>query len=369
MGGGGTTVVNQPNPVPGPSPEELEIQRKNSDILSQQLEAIKAQNGYQQQMYDRAGPLFDMQLKMLQDQASLAPQELEFQKQQIELAKQQGALQSEMIPLQKTLMQKQLEQIQNGFAATPEQAAQIDATTNAQLESGRSDISEFSRLGLEQLKNELAPSLGMRPTDTPIQDRGFQLEREGTRQYGQLQSNLRAANSQSKLNVGMAGTQMMGAQNQFQQQLSQSIRDFQAQLSEQAAQNRLKVGLGVSSSGVATAGTPGSPYGLTTGMMGARYGGNYGGTSSTTTSNDMSIGQVGQLASGIGALAAFSDRRLKTDIERVGQMRKTGLPVYRFRYKGTPSFRLGVMADEVEQVRPDAVGTHRGFKLVDYSKV
>ena len=83
MGGGGTTVVNQPNPVPGPSPEELEIQRKNSDILSQQLEAIKSQNSYQQQMYDRAGPLFDMQLKMLQDQASLAPQELEFQKQQI----------------------------------------------------------------------------------------------------------------------------------------------------------------------------------------------------------------------------------------------------------------------------------------------
>jgi len=65
----------------------------------------------------------------------------------------------------------------------------------------------------------------------------------------------------------------------------------------------------------------------------------------------------------------FSDRRLKEDVHRVGHTDK-GLPIYKFRYKGDPEHKMhmGLMADEVEQVRPEAVGLARGFKTVDYDR-
>ena len=72
---------------------------------------------------------------------------------------------------------------------------------------------------------------------------------------------------------------------------------------------------------------------------------------------------------GIAAYAAFSDRRLKTDIEEVGKL-DDGLKVYKYRFKGDPKPQIGVMAQDVEKVKPSAVVTHpTGAKMVDYSKV
>lgn len=64
----------------------------------------------------------------------------------------------------------------------------------------------------------------------------------------------------------------------------------------------------------------------------------------------------------------YSDRRLKTDVRRVGKL-DNGLPVYSYRYIGHDAMQIGVMADEVERLHPDAV-THdaRGFKMVDYAQ-
>lgn len=58
-------------------------------------------------------------------------------------------------------------------------------------------------------------------------------------------------------------------------------------------------------------------------------------------------------ASGAGAAAA-SDRRLKTDVTRIGSTDE-GLPLYSFRYHGDPVFRIGPMADEVREKQPEAV--------------
>jgi hypothetical protein len=63
---------------------------------------------------------------------------------------------------------------------------------------------------------------------------------------------------------------------------------------------------------------------------------------------------------------AFSDRRLKTDIKRIGE-RKDGLGVYLFRYLWSPVQHIGVMAQEVLKVKPEAViHTPSGFMAVDY---
>lgn len=72
---------------------------------------------------------------------------------------------------------------------------------------------------------------------------------------------------------------------------------------------------------------------------------------------------------GSAAIAGlFSDRRLKKDINRLGVM-KNGLPVYEYEYVWGGGRRIGVMADEVKEVMPDAVFNVGGYDAVDYSQV
>jgi hypothetical protein len=71
---------------------------------------------------------------------------------------------------------------------------------------------------------------------------------------------------------------------------------------------------------------------------------------------------------GAVAMVAMSDRRLKRNVTRVGRTAK-GIPMYRFRYLGGDSYHVGPMADEVEQIVPQAVRTIAGFKAVDYSQI
>ncbi len=68
----------------------------------------------------------------------------------------------------------------------------------------------------------------------------------------------------------------------------------------------------------------------------------------------------------LAGLAGLSDRRAKEDIERIGTT-DGGTPIYRYRYKGTDNWQIGVMADEV----PHAIKgyTDTGLALVDYAKV
>lgn len=72
-----------------------------------------------------------------------------------------------------------------------------------------------------------------------------------------------------------------------------------------------------------------------------------------------------------GAAILASDERLKEDIEPVGELPQ-GVGVYEYAYKDDPNSarRIGVLAQEVERVQPDAVLEGRdGFKRVDYRKV
>ena len=70
-----------------------------------------------------------------------------------------------------------------------------------------------------------------------------------------------------------------------------------------------------------------------------------------------------------GASDTPSDRRLKTDIVRVGQLR-AGIPLYRFRYLGHDEVFVGVMAQDVLPVVPEAVITDAsGFMRVDYRRL
>jgi len=64
----------------------------------------------------------------------------------------------------------------------------------------------------------------------------------------------------------------------------------------------------------------------------------------------------------------FSDIRLKKNITRMGT-RHDGLGVYEFEYVWGGGRQVGLMAQEVLGVYPDAVGESGGYLTVDYSKV
>lgn len=88
------------------------------------------------------------------------------------------------------------------------------------------------------------------------------------------------------------------------------------------------------------------------------------------TGNGGTVGgnALSSIGSGLtSALAMFSDERLKEFIEPVGEL-YDGQKVYRYNYKGDPMPRIGVMAQEVEKVIPDAVVDVNGFKAVRYDK-
>lgn len=83
------------------------------------------------------------------------------------------------------------------------------------------------------------------------------------------------------------------------------------------------------------------------------------------------VGQFAGSSAGSSLIASLigSDRRIKDDLVKIGEA--NGMPVYRYRYKGEPAnvVRIGLVAQDVEKRRPEAVFTRSdGIKFVDYAK-
>ena len=101
--------------------------------------------------------------------------------------------------------------------------------------------------------------------------------------------------------------------------------------------------------------------------LGLQAGGLVANTGQRSTSTGGGPSTAGSIASTIGGIASiFSDRRLKRDIERVGEF-SDGLGIYAYRYVMGVKRVLGVMADEVAKLRPWALGPERaGYATVNY---
>lgn len=87
-----------------------------------------------------------------------------------------------------------------------------------------------------------------------------------------------------------------------------------------------------------------------------------GGVSTGKSSNKPGMGQF------IGAMMA-SDRRLKKNIKKITTL-DNGLGLYKYDYIDGRGPYIGVMADEVEQIMPEALGpVVDGYATVDYNKI
>jgi hypothetical protein len=95
----------------------------------------------------------------------------------------------------------------------------------------------------------------------------------------------------------------------------------------------------------------------------------YGAQTTTQPGNtNNAMGALGSLAMIAPFFLGASDERVKTDINRVGTT-NNGLPIYTYRYKFGGPVQMGVMAQDVEKVKPEAVETFNGVKMVNYSMI
>ena len=210
--------------------------------------------------------------------------------------------------------------------------------------------------------------------------RGIQAQEAATRMQGQL--GLRglqqqAANNMMQGQLGLRGQQLQGTGMRANQQLGvgnqqlqasianaqQSLANRQQMMNEQMIQrtqptNDLASLLSATGAGQ----VPNTQqYGLPAPNYMQLVGNQYASNQNRQASNK---GGLTSLAG--AAFNAFSDRRLKDDIEPVGKL-FNGLTVYKFRYKGERATQIGLMADEVQRMHPNAVGEIGGYATVNYN--
>lgn len=180
----------------------------------------------------------------------------------------------------------------------------------------------------------------------------------------QLQNNSQAMqNNAQNLQNAVTGTGLLSSANaldssNYQNTLSalQSPNAYNWQNLKNYA-NIISSGAGMG--GTSSTSTPTTTNALSSGLGGALAGAQLAGLLGTSTGWGTAIG------AGLGLL---SDRRFKTDIEPMGKL-DNGLTVYRYRYKDGGPLMLGVMADEVKTVNPDAVITKGGIDYVNYGAI
>ncbi len=265
--------------VPPPTSQELALQERQIKLADLQIAEIQRQSALQQKAFEQFAPLVEAQ-------------EAELVRQQERAAKFEA--------FEEELLQLQLEAIRRGGAATEEQKRLINEATEGALASGETDIERFTTDTTRRLREELSTSFGLRPSDSPILDRASLIGTEATRQFGQLSSGLRTAQAQAELDFPLATQQVLGAQAQFQQGLSQSVQEFNQQLRDAAFINRLnltnsqgRLGLGLAT------GIPGNPSQAISALAGLR-----GRQTTTTTSPGFGeiAGGIGGFLTGLGAV-------------------------------------------------------------------
>ncbi|MCA6108090.1 phage tail tip lysozyme [Bradyrhizobium cenepequi] len=251
----------------------------------------------------------------------------------------------------------QIQQYQNPYTqsvidATQAQFNQQNAVQQNQVKGSAAAAGALGgdRQAVAQAETAKAQQLAQAPVIAGLQSQGYQQALQTAQQ--QFQQNPLAAAAQLG-NLGVAGqtAALQGAGAQLgvggQQQQTQQAADtaaYQQYLQQQGYPFQTAAFL--------------AQYGLPAALG---QGTNTFGTQTTPGPNI--FGQIAGL--GIAGAGLFSDERVKENIQHVGETHD-GQPIYTYRYKGSPFTQMGLMAQDVEQSHPEAVGNVGGIKTVNY---
>lgn len=267
-GGGGTSTTTVQ--VPGPSPEELELTRTQVELQREQLSILKEQRVEQASAFQ----FLTDELNRLNETAT------------------------EVDPVFEEIQQMELERLRRGGAASPRELELLEEATTRAEELGSEQIAGFQQQSLEQIRDVLAPSRGLRPGDRPIVARGEEIAKEGMRQQGQLVRGLAQTRAEAELNFPLARGKLLSEIGQFQQQLSESSKLFQQQLQQTAFENRLRLASFGQGGSLGLLGVQPSGLGALSALTSART----AGATQTTRTSGGGEG-IGKFLGGAGSLA------------------------------------------------------------------
>ncbi len=211
----------------------------------------------------------------------------------------------------------------------------------------------------QQAASERGQTFGENTAQAQFQNQSAQQNFSNELQRGQFQNDAQQQEFMQRLANAQLGNQQRDAG------INEQVTNQQQRLQ---GLNFLYGGTGAQAPQALTPGSSGQVqapdiYGATQDAYNNQYG---------VYSQKAQTAQQQQSAAATAALTAalfFSDRRLKTNIRKEGEL-PSGLNIYSYRYKGDPKLSVGVMADEAKTLYPDAVVTHgSGYDMVDYGKV
>lgn len=207
--------------------------------------------------------------------------------------------------------------------------------------------------------DKLTPQFERQQTNmaTMLQNQGIPVGSEAyNRAMGDLEEKQNDALSQA------AYQSVLNGQNAYSQSLGDEINagNF-GNTAQQTYINQLLSALQGSSSGYDVAM---DKYAAQNNLAAQKYAASQQAANNRTALVSSAIGAAGSGA-GLAAGAMLSDERLKENIKPVGKL-DNGLTVYCFNYKGDETPQIGLIAQEVKEVKPEAVVEKDGYLAVKY---
>lgn len=305
------------------------------------------------------------------------------------LARQQQQQNAELMPLQKQQMELGVKGQQQAYDQSQSDRAWLLGRRDSLTTLQDGAVAEAANFNSEATQNQRAQAaqadVGKAFSDMDTANARQMASMGVTPGSGRFSG--RSDADRARVSVGAANNARLGARNEgraLTDRASSMLASYPAMASNTTSQGASLAagGLGVvnQAAGGMTAGNSAA-----TGLYGGAS--SIGGQVGAGATNQMNVqamnnaaekaastdwmNDVGSLAgAGLGIYKAWqtSDRRLKVNIEAVGQDARTGLTLYEFAYSDYPDERWrGVMADEVLLVMPEAVETgESGYMTVDY---
>lgn len=264
------------------------------------------------------------------------------------------------------------------------------------MEKLRDDANKYNEEAYqEQLASQAAGDIGtaaqVQREQTAMRQRAYGID--PTSGVAQAQANAnqvaQAAATAAAMNQTREAAKQVGLQkqanvyNMYAGLPAQSLQQTNVGLganSQGAAAGQNMVGNAAAVSGVSNAATQTAMGGWgQVGTLGVqKYQADVGAYQAQQQAEGAGLGGLGALAGQVGSAYiqyGGSDINIKQDIRKIGKL-DNGFPLYSFQYKPEyqdvwgHGFIVGVMAQDVEKVLPDAVSIHPdGYKMVDYGKV